>query len=126
MSILEDIDSAAYDLERGLLGELTPVSRNFTIEQDTPLENCISTYRVFSYETCVANVSKRFDGSLSVLVTRDAFHHTTTTSKHVRRFLSALIGRVDFDALFKACNKACDDATINGYSNPWINVREVA
>lgn len=125
MGILDDINSAAYDLERGRLGELTPVARNFTIVQDTPLENCISTYRVFSYETCVACVSKRFDDSLLVLVKRDAFYHSTTTSKHVRRFLSALVGRVDFDALYKACNKACENATINGYSNPWVNVMEV-
>lgn len=122
MGILNDIDSAAYDLERGRLGELTPVSRNFTIVQDTPIENCISTYRVFSYGTCVACVSKRFDDSLSVLVKQDAFYHPTTTSKYLRRFLSALLGRVDWDALYKAC----DNATINGYSNPWINVREVA
>mgnify|MGYP001684847833 CR=1 FL=1 len=127
MGILDDISTAAYDLERGLLGELTPVSRNFTIVRDNkPLDNCVSIYRVFSYETCVAYVSKRFDDSLSVFVKRDAFHHTVTTSKHVRRFLSALVGRFDFDALYKACNKACDDETINGYSNPWINVREVA
>ena len=127
MGILNDIDGAAYDLERGRLGELTTVSRNFTIVRDNkPLDDCVSTYRVFSYDTCVACVSKRFDGSLSVLIKRDAFYHTVTTSKHVRRFLSVLVGRVDFDALYKACNKACDDETINGYSNPWINVREFA
>ena len=126
MGILDDIDNAAYDLERGLLGELTTVSRNFTIIRDMPTENCVSSYRVFSYETCVAYVSKRFDDSLSVLVTRDAFHHSTTTSKHVRRFLSALIGCVDFDALYKACNKACDDETINGNGARLIHVREVA
>lgn len=127
MGILKDIDSAAYDLERGRLDELTAVSRNFTIVRDNkPLDNRVSSYRVFSYDTCVMNVSKTFDNELIVLVKRDAFYHTVTTSKHVRRFLSALVGRVDFDALYKACNKACDDETINGYSNPWINVREVA
>lgn len=127
MGILNDIDSAAYDLERGRLGELTPVSRNFTIICDNkPLDNRVSSYRVFSYETCVMSVSKTFNDELIVLVKRDAFHHTVTTSKHVRRFLSALVGRVDFDALYKACNKACDDATINGYANPWVNVSEVA
>lgn len=126
MSILDDIDSAAYDLILGRLGELTPVARNFTIVKDKPLENCISTYRVFSYRTCVACVSKRFNGELLILVHRDAFHHSTTTSKHVRRLVSAMVGRVDWDALYKACNKACDDETINGYGNPWVNVMEVA
>lgn len=126
MSILDDIDSAAYELGRGRLGELTPVARNFTIVRDKPLENCISTYRVFSYETCVACVSMRFDDSLSVLVKRDAFHHSTTTSKHLRRFLSALIGRVDWDALYKACNRECDNETIHGNGAQFINVREAA
>lgn len=127
MGILDDIATAAYDLERGRLGELTPVSRNFTIVRDIkPLNNCISTYRVFSYETCVAYVSKTFDDELIVLVKRDTFHHSTTTSKHVRRFLSALLGRVDFDALYKACNKECDRETISGNGARLINVREVA
>lgn len=116
MGILDDISSAAYDLERGRLGELTPVARNFTIVRDIPMANSdmISTYRVFSYETCVAHVCKTFGGELLVLVKRDAFHHSRTTSKHVRCFLSALVGRVDWDALYKACNKACDNETING------------
>lgn len=60
MGILDDIDSAAYDLERGRLGELTPVARNFTIVRDIPIT-----------------------GS---------------------NFLSALVGRIDWDALYKACN----------------------
>lgn len=126
MGILDDIDSAAYDLEHGRLGGLTPVARNFTIVRDIPDagSNTRITYRVFSYETCVAHVSKTFKDDLRILVMRDAFHHSTTTSKHVRRFLSALLGRVDFDALYKACNKACDDETINGYGNPFINVSQ--
>jgi|GEM_PF-3834207 hypothetical protein len=106
MGILDDIDSAAYDLERGRLGELTPVARNFTIVRDIPVtsSNFLTCYRVFSYETCVAHVGKTFDGSLLVLVKPDTFNHSTTTSKHVRRFLSALVGRIDWDALYKACN----------------------
>lgn len=105
MGILDDIDSAAYDLERGRLGELTPVARNFTIVRDNPTagSNIISTYRVFSYETRVAHVGKTYGGNLLVLVKPDTFNHSTTTSKHVRRFLSALVGRIDWDALYKAC-----------------------
>lgn len=64
MGILEDIDSAAYDLERGRLGELTSVARNFTIIRDMPHENCVSAYRVFLYETVVMHVCKRFDNGL--------------------------------------------------------------
>ena len=126
MGILDDIDSAAYDLERGMLGELTIISGKFTIVRDMPHENCISTYRVFSYETRVMHVSKRFNGELLILIKPDAFHHTTTTSKHVRRFLSALLGRVDWGALYKACDRECDKETIHGNGAQFINVREVA
>ena len=123
MTILDDISNAAYDLERGRLGELTPVARNFTIVRDIPEadSSMISTYRVFSYETCVAHVCKTFEGELLVLVKRDAFNHSTTTSKHVRRFLSALVARIDWDALYRACNKACEGKV---YGNPFVNVSQ--
>lgn len=106
MTILDDIDSAAYDLERGRLGELTPVARNFTIVRGVPgtSSNFRTCYHVFSYETRVAHVGKTYDGSLLVFVKPDTFKHSTTTSKHVRRFLSALVGRIDLGALYKACN----------------------
>ena len=126
MGILDDIDSAAYDLERGRLGELTPILGKFTIVRDMPRENCISTYRVFSYETMVMHVCKRFDNELLILLKPNAFHHTTTNSKHIQRFLSALIGHVDWDALYKACNRECDKETISGNGARFINVREVA
>lgn len=105
MSILDDIDSAAYDLKRGRLGELTHVARNFTIIRDIASagSNFLTAYRVFSYETCVAHVGKTFEDELLILVKPDTFSHSTTTSKHVRRFLSALVGRIDWDALYKAC-----------------------
>ena len=128
MSILDDIGSAAYDLERGRLGELTPVACNFTIVRDIPTDgsNFLSIYRVFSYETCVVHVAKTFEGNLLILVKRDAFHHSTTTSKHLRCFLSALVGRIDWDALYKACDHECDNETIHGNGAQFINVREVA
>ena len=105
MSILDDIDRAAYDLKCGRLGELAPVACNFTIVRDIPVtgSDFLSCYRVFSYETCVAHVGKTFGGGLLVLVKPDTFNHSTTTSKHVRRFLRALVGRIDWDALYKAC-----------------------
>lgn len=126
MSILDDISSAAYDLERGRLGELTPVARNFTIVRDTPPTNlnAISVYRVFSYETCVARICKTFEGSLLILVKSDTFNHSTTTSRHVRRFLSALVDRIDWDSLYRAC-KAENSPRLVDVSQ-FINVREVA
>lgn len=42
------------------------------------------------------------------------------------RALSAMVGRVDWDALYKACNRECDKETINGNGEQFINVREVA
>jgi len=42
----------------------------------------------------------------------------------VRQFLSAMAGRVDWDALYKARNKACDDETINGKGEQFINVSQ--
>lgn len=122
MGILDDISSAAYDLERGRLGELTPISGKFTIVRDMPHENCISTYRVFSYKTVVMHVCKRFDNELLILLKPNAFHHSATTSRHVRRFLSDLIGHVDWDALYKACDKEA----ISSNGAQFINVREVA
>ena len=126
MGILDNIDSAAYDLERGRLGELTTISGKFIIVRDIPHENCISAYRVFSYETLVMHVYKLFNDKLLILIKPNAFRHTTTTSKHVRRFLSALLGRVDFDALYKVCDRECDKETIHGNGARFINVREVA
>lgn len=38
--------------------------------------------------------------------------------------MSAMAGRVDWDALYKACNKACDDETINGKGEQFINVSQ--
>ena len=126
MGILNDIDNATWDLEHGRINGLYPVSNNFTIvgNHDAPMG--MMRYDVYSYTTLVARVYRDGDGRLLTLVSRDAFHHSTTTSKHVRRFLSALLGRVDWDALYKACDRECDKETISGNGARFINVREVA
>lgn len=41
-------------------------------------------------------------------------------------FLSTMVGRVDWNALYKACNRECDKETINGNGEQFINVREFA
>lgn len=122
MSILDDIDNAAWDLNHGRIDGLYPVSNNFTIvaNLDAPV------YSVYSYTTEVARVIINADDTLTTIVHVDAFHHSTTTSRHLRRFLSALLGRVDFDALYKACDRECDNETIHGNGAQFINVREVA
>lgn len=118
MGILEDIDSAAWDLKHNCVSGLYPVAKNFTIVENTNHSICNSRFDVYSYTTRVAVVKKNESGGWDVFVHRDAFHHSTTTSRHVRRFLSAMVGRVDWDALYKACS--AENAP------QYINVREVA
>lgn len=94
------------------------MSNNFTIvaNHNHPVPN--SQFDVYSYTTLVAVVNRDETGNWDTFVHRDAFQHSTTTSQHVRRFLSAMVGRVDWDALYKACR--ADNAPA------LINVREVA
>lgn len=104
MSILDDISSAAYDIMAGRVGDgFLPVAKNFNIaaNHNHPVRN--SRFDVYSYVTRVAVVNKNENGDWDTLVHRDAFHHSTTTSRHVRCFVSAMAGRVDWDALYKAC-----------------------
>lgn len=70
------------------------------------------------------HVGKTFEGSLLILVKLDAFCHPTTTSKYVRCFLSALVGRIDWDALYKACKAEGAPRLVD--VSQFINVREVA
>ena len=122
MGILDDIDSGAYELEHGRIDGLYPVSNNFTIVANIDT----GVYSVYSYTTEVARVILHDYSPCTILVERNAFHHSTTTSKHVRRFLSALMWRVDFDALYKACDRECDKECISGNGQQFIDVREVA
>lgn len=127
MGILNDIDSAAYDIMAGRVGDgFLPVARNFNIAENHnhPIKNC--RFDVYSYTTLVARVNKNEKDEWETFVHRDAFHHSTTTSKHVRRFVSAMVGCVDWDALYKACDRECDKETIHGNGAQFINVREVA
>lgn len=126
MVILDDIDNAAWDLAHGRIDGLYPVSNNFTIvaNHSHPVPN--SRFDVYSYTTLVVVVNRGENGNWETFVHRDAFHHSTTTNRHVRRFLSAMVGRIDWDALYKACNRECDKEAINGNGEQFINVREVA
>lgn len=118
MGILENIDSAAWDLEHGRIGGLYPVSNNFTIAKNGYAPSGYHMFDVYSYTTRVAVVSQDETGDCTTYVHYQAFDHSTTTSRHVRRFLSAMVGRIDWDALYKACR--ADNAPA------LINVREVA
>lgn len=118
MGILENIDSAAWDLKHGRIDGLYPVSTNFTIVANHIHSVTNSRFDVYSYTTLVVVVDRNENGNWDTFVHCDAFHHSTTTSRHVRRFVSAMVGRVDWDALYKACR--ADNAPA------LINVREVA
>lgn len=120
MGILENIDSAAYDLERGRVNGLYVVSNNFTFVENGYAPSGYRMFDVYSYTTRVAVVSQDESGNCTTYVHYRAFDHstTTTTSRRVRRFLSAMVGRIDWDALYKACR--ADNAPA------LINVREVA
>lgn len=86
MGILNDIDSAAYDIMAGRVSDgFLPVAKNFNIaaNHNHPFTNC--RFDVYSYTTRVAMVNKNENGGWETFVHRDAFHHSTTTSKHVRR-----------------------------------------
>ena len=91
MGILEDIDSAAWDLEHNRVSGFYPVARNFNIAENGNHPICNSRFDVYSYTTRVA-----------------------------------MVGRVDWDALYKACDRECDRECINGNGAQFINVREVA
>ena len=127
MGILEDIDNVAWDLLHNRVSGFYPVARNFNIAENGNHPICNSRFDVYSYTTCVAMVNKNENGDWDTFVHRDAFHHSTTTSRHVRRFLSAMVGRrIDWDTLYKACDRECDKETISGNGAQFINVREVA
>lgn len=123
MGILENIDSAVWDLLRNRVSGFYPVARNFNIAENGNHPICNSRFDVYSYTTRVAIVNKNENGDWETFVHRDAFHHSTTTSRHLRRFVSAMVGYVDWDALYKACDRECDKETIGAR---FINVREVA
>ena len=126
MSILEDIDKAAYDLKNYRIIGFMPVAPNFNIVERTA-EYGRDAYVVYSYETPVILVKRCDDDKYwQTFVYKDAFHYSATTSKHVRRFLSALIGYINWDMLYKACNRECDREAISGNGAQFINVTEVA
>lgn len=127
MGILEDIDRITYDIMAGRVGDgFLPVAKNFNIAMNHNHPVPGNRFDVFSYTTLVAVVNRDENGDWQTFVHRDAFHHSTTTSKHVRWFLSAMVGRIDWDALYKACNVECDKECISGNGEQFINVREVA
>lgn len=113
--ILVRIDKAARELLDDQPGGIIPVSGNFTIVDRE------GVYEIYSYRTLVALVS--FGSFLNeqtgvwslrpiVRVCNNAFDHTRTTSRHLHRFITALMEhrRIDWDAL----KQLCDESKANG------------
>lgn len=112
--ILARIDKAARELIDDQPGGIIPVSGNFTIVDRS------GVYEVYSHRTLVALVT--FSSYLNkqtgvwsqraiVQVYNDAFDHTRTTSRHLHRFITALMEhrRVDWDALKQLCDESKAD-----------------
>lgn len=117
--ILVRIDEAARELLDDRPDGIIPVSGNFTIVCRTNLIGEYE-YEVYSYRTVVAFIS--FDAATSlpghpvrpiVRVCNNAFDHTRTTSRHLHRFITALMEhrRVDWDALKQLCDESKADRT---------------
>ena len=117
--ILAKIDKAAREILDDQPDGIIPVSGNFTIvcQEDV--------YEVYSYRTLVALVSfvlylNEQTGVWSlrpiVQIRANAFDHTRTTSRHLHRFITALMEhrRVDWDKLKQMCDerKADENSTV--------------
>ena len=113
--VLAKIDKAARELLDDQPDGIIPVSGNFTIVWQE------YAYEIYSYRTLVALVS--FSSFLNeqtgiwsmrplVRICNDAFDHTRTTSRHLHRFITAMMEhrRVDWDKL----KQLCDASKANG------------
>lgn len=106
--ILARIDKAAREILDDQPNGIIPVSENFTIVRRE------YKYEIYSYRTVVALVS--FTGLPEnhrpvVRICADAFDHTRTTSRHLARFITAMMEhrRVDWDKLKQLCDESKAD-----------------
>lgn len=120
-TIFTEIDKAARELIIDQPDGIIPVATNFTIVCRTNLIG-EHEYEVYSYRTVVALVSLYVSNDSAdkstpsvrsvVRVRSDAFDHSQTTSRHLHRFITAMMEhrRVDWDAL----KTQCDESKANG------------
>lgn len=112
--VLTRIDKAARELLDDQPEGIIPVSGNFTIVWQE------YAYEIYSYRTLVALVSFNLfldeqTGVWSirplVRICNDAFDHTRTTSRHLHRFITALMEhrRIDWDKLKQLCEESKAD-----------------
>lgn len=121
-TIFTEIDKAARELITDQPDGIIPVATNFTIVCRTNLIGEYE-YEVYSYRTVVALVSlyvsndsadKSIPSVRSVVrVRNDVFDHSQTTSRHLHRFITAMMEhrRVDWDTLRRLCNESKANGT---------------
>ena len=121
-TIFTEIDKAARELITDQPDGIIPVAANFTIVCRTNLIG-EHEYEVYSYRTVVALVSlyvsndsadKSIHSVRSVVrVRNDAFDHSQTTSRHLHRFITAMMEHrsVDWDTLRRLCNESKANGT---------------
>lgn len=98
--ILEEIDEAAWEIINDRPEGIIPTAGGrFTIVRHdvTVGDEFICEYRVYSYRTLVAFVTFHpYSVRIPVIrVCKDAFDHSRTTSKHLNRFITALLAPFD-------------------------------
>ena len=106
--VLARIDKAAREILDDQPDGIIPVSGNFTIVRRE------YEWEIYSYRTVVAYVLfSTLHARPVVRVCNDAFDHTRTTSRHLHRFITALMEhrRVDWDKLKQLCDESKADGT---------------
>lgn len=124
--ILEEIDEAAYEIINDRPEGIIPVSKNFTVVRHdlTVDDELICEYRVYSYRTLVAFVtfhpySVRIP---TIRVCKDAFDHSHTTSKHLSRFIAALLAPFDLKPDWDDARKWCSNSMWSVTSVPVTSI----
>lgn len=119
-SVLEEIDEAAYEIINDRPEHIIPtVGGRFTIVRHdyTIDDELICEYRVYSYRTLVAFVAFHpYPVRIpTIRVCKDAFDHSRTTSKHLHRFITALLApfdlKPDWDDARKWCSNSMQSVT---------------
>ena len=121
-TIFTEIDKAAREILNDQPDGIIPVATNFTIVCRTNLIGEYE-YEVYSYRTVVALVSLYVSNDPAnkstpsvrsiVRIYNNAFNHSQTTSRHLHRFITAIMEhrRVDWDTLKRLCNESKANGT---------------
>ena len=126
--ILQEIDEAADEILIYRPDRIIPVSKNFTIvRHDTTINgDPICEYQVFSYRKLVAFVTfspKALEMPIIHVVT-DAFEQSRTTSKHLRRLITALLAPSGNQVNWDELDRRCADAQLGGASTALVPLVE--